>query len=313
MRSGGEVFGRLAVLFPHLVAMSIDDFTHDVAPPHGLFTPQLLAEIVNNLHTHSPTISFTPLVYYSQELPVFEQWPDLSLIGDGLAFYFRNQKQGAGPCASASCVWGPSDTTGEHAGGCLAGICAEPTVTNVGGEVADIRAWMPQGRPLVVGFYATGHSSLGSPTARYVREIMPMILSQPGVQGSMVFTMLAPCGGAGRNSLSTEPVCTDNPADQAWFKHDFEIEFCAKGCAIRDAYAAAAGVRRLLTDDNIGVVSFADLSPAARAVVEGADPRGTWRSELGHKSDDEFAASPRRPSIIFCTFGGWVDKPFGRT
>ena len=74
---------------------------------------------------------------------MFEQWPDLSLIGDGLAFYFRNQKQGAGPCAPASCVWGPSDTTGEHAGGCLAGACAEPTVANVGGEVADIRAWMP--------------------------------------------------------------------------------------------------------------------------------------------------------------------------
>ena len=38
------------------------DFTHDVAPPHGLFTPQLLSLIVNNLHTYSPTISFTPLV-----------------------------------------------------------------------------------------------------------------------------------------------------------------------------------------------------------------------------------------------------------
>ena len=191
--------------------------------------------------------------YYSEELPVFEQWPDLSLIGDGLAFYFRNQKQGAGPCAPASCVWGPSDTTGEHAGGCLAGACAEPTVANVGGEVADIRAWMPPGRPLVVGFYATGHSSLGSPTARYVRELMPMILSQPGVAGSMVFTMLAPCGGAGRDRLPDTAVCTDNPADQTWYKHDFEIEFCAKGCAIRDAYAAAAGsVRRLLTDDGDG-------------------------------------------------------------
>ena len=77
-----------------------------------------------------------------------------------------------------------------------------------------------------------------------------MILSQPGVAGSMVFTMLAPCGGAGRDRLPDTAVCTDNPADQTWYKHDFEIEFCAKGCAIRDAYAAAAGsVRRLLTDD----------------------------------------------------------------
>lgn len=173
------MFGRLAAQFPHLVAMSIDDFTHDVAPPHGLFTPQLLAEIVNSLHRHSPTINFAPLVYYSESVPVFDQWPDLSLIGDGLAFYFRNQKQGAGPCAAAACVWGPSGH--ERAGGCLAGACAEPTVANVGDEVRDIRAWLPPGRPLVVGFYATGHSSLGSPSARYVRELLPTILSQPDV------------------------------------------------------------------------------------------------------------------------------------
>ena len=43
------------------------DFTHDVAPPHGLFTPQLLSLIVNNLHTYSPTISFTPLVYLPRQ------------------------------------------------------------------------------------------------------------------------------------------------------------------------------------------------------------------------------------------------------
>ena len=43
------------------------DFTHDVAPPHGLFTSQLLSLIVNNLHTHSPTISFTPLVYHVKD------------------------------------------------------------------------------------------------------------------------------------------------------------------------------------------------------------------------------------------------------
>ena len=47
------------------------DFTHDVAPPHGLFTPQLLSLIVNNLHTHSPTISFTPLVYLPRQTFLF--------------------------------------------------------------------------------------------------------------------------------------------------------------------------------------------------------------------------------------------------
>ena len=45
----GTVIGKLAALFPHLVAIEIDDFTHDVAPPYGMFSPELLANIVNNL------------------------------------------------------------------------------------------------------------------------------------------------------------------------------------------------------------------------------------------------------------------------
>jgi hypothetical protein len=157
------------------------------------------------------------------------------VTGDGMAFYFRNNKQGdhclnacdscllqnmvhsctksdacgvgAGPCAVPSCIWGPSclqkGKACERTGGCLAGACAEPTIANVGTEVADIRAWLPAARPLIVGFYATGHSSLGaictlsvplsmdkdrcrrfavgSPSARYVRGIIPVILSQPGM------------------------------------------------------------------------------------------------------------------------------------
>ena len=48
-------------------------------------------------------------------------------------------------------------------------------------QVRQIVGWLPAGRRLIVGFYATGHSSLGSPSARYVREIIPTILDQPGV------------------------------------------------------------------------------------------------------------------------------------
>ena len=56
-----EVFGRLAQQFPHLSALVIDDFTHDVAPPYGHFTPKLLSEIVNSLHSLSPTLNFVPV------------------------------------------------------------------------------------------------------------------------------------------------------------------------------------------------------------------------------------------------------------
>ena len=44
---------------------------------------------------------------------------------------------------------------------------------------------------------AAGHSSLGSPSTRYVKEIIPAILDQPGVGGIMFYTMLAPCGLVG--------------------------------------------------------------------------------------------------------------------
>ena len=85
---------------------------------------------------------------------MYQEWPDLSLIGDTMLYYFRNQKEGAGPCAPATCKWGPSDD-GSHEGGCLAGACAEPTVANVAEEVKEIVAWLPAGRRVIVGFYAS--------------------------------------------------------------------------------------------------------------------------------------------------------------
>ena len=122
--------------------------------------------MLGNLRRRAPWVNFAPTIYYSEDVPVFEAWPDLSLTLDAPLFYFRNQKRGAGPCAAPACVWGPSAT--EHVGGCLAGPCSEPTAWNVADEVADIVDWLPAGRRPLVGFYATGHSSLGSPTAQYV-------------------------------------------------------------------------------------------------------------------------------------------------
>lgn len=36
-------------------------------------------------------------VYFSEEGTVSVEWPDLSLLGDTMLYYFRNQKEGAGP------------------------------------------------------------------------------------------------------------------------------------------------------------------------------------------------------------------------
>eukprot|EP01045_Picozoa_sp_COSAG04_P019568 COSAG04_NODE_1914_length_5238_cov_2.111111_2_plen_96_part_00 len=79
---------------------------------------------------------------------------------------------------------------------------------------------------------AAGHSSLGSPSTRYVKEIIPAILDQPGVGGIMFYTMLAPCGLVGAEWPHGE-ICVGGPPS-------VEIDLCAKGCAVRDAFAVAA-------------------------------------------------------------------------
>ena len=107
-----------------------------------------------------------------------------ALVLDSPKFAFRNDKQGAGPCAKVGCMWGQlcyyfanhtlrpqscqahPDASRQAGGSCLAGACADETVWNVGEEIAELADALPAGRSLKVSFYATGHSSLGTPTAR---------------------------------------------------------------------------------------------------------------------------------------------------
>ena len=66
------------------------------------------------------------------------------------------------PCSAASCPWGPfAPKDHSHSGGCLAGVCSEPTTFNVADEVARVVGGMPRGRRILGGYYATGHSSGG--------------------------------------------------------------------------------------------------------------------------------------------------------
>ena len=186
----GRVVGLVAQQFPHLVSFSIDDFTHDIqgSGENDIFTPGLITTILSNMRSVAPWMSWSPLMYFSQDgHPIGETWPDLFLTLDAPTFYFRNQKDGAGPCAPEKCwpFWGPrtkppycKPPACEHAGGCLAGDCCTSTSANAPGEIAEFASWLPPGRRLLVGFYATGHSSLGSPSLQYVQEIIPTILSQ---------------------------------------------------------------------------------------------------------------------------------------
>ena len=71
-------------------------------------------------------MSFLPVVYYSEgSSSIGAQAPDILLTMDAPLFYFRNQKEGAGPCAAPECAdfWGPSckpPLNDSRTGGCLA-------------------------------------------------------------------------------------------------------------------------------------------------------------------------------------------------
>ena len=105
------------------------------------------------------------------------------------------------------------------------------------GEITDVAAWIPSSRRVLVGFYATGHSSLGSPSLQYVEEVIPAILGGERVAGIVVFTMLAPCGPSER----APGACQGAGGKATWL-----LDLCAKGCAITRAFgqAAAHGAQR---------------------------------------------------------------------
>lgn len=90
--------------------------------------------------------------------------------------------------------------------------------------------------------YAGGHSSLGSPSARYVDETLALVLQRAEISGGgvMLWPLLAPCGGSGMNRLPASINSSVCSGRAGWVKeHTFLIELCAKGCAIRDNFALA--------------------------------------------------------------------------
>jgi len=201
-----DVFGRLAAIYPHFVAVNVDDFSHNVPDP---FNPETVARMTARLRAQAPWMSFAPTSYYAQGGTfVARRWPDLALTLDSVLFYFRNEKEGAGPCASGACT-----VPGSCPEACLAEECAEATIPNAPGEIADVAAWLPGERRLQVGVYASGHSACGTPSIRYVHDLLETALDQPRVDGTTVYTLQIPAGP-----------CLD-PLD-------------SKACAIQAVYAA---------------------------------------------------------------------------
>ena len=88
------------------------------------------------------------------------------------------------------------------------------------GETAVMALGLPEGRDMLFGFYATGHSSLGEPSPRYVKELLAIAWGLPRVQGTSIWTMHVP---------KNESDCA--PGIDHLFGGD-------KGCIIRDFYGS---------------------------------------------------------------------------
>ena len=194
-----RVMGRLAQDFPQLVGVGIDDFAFDLAIDKGSdFTPDLIAQVQANLRSQAPWMSFIPTMYHTI---VGDGWNDLGLTMDTMLYYFRNDKQGLGPCAASTCTLqngNPISHSGH--GACLAGIgpngnepgCAMLTLPNASGEFADVFALLPAGRKLLGGVYYAGHSEWGTPTSQYDYDLTKQILFDPRFFGALVYTLQFP-------------------------------------------------------------------------------------------------------------------------
>lgn len=130
---------ELSLREPNLAAWSIDDFSWDL----NVFTPERLRSILEIARKINPRLAFVPCVYYPTIIkPGFaEKYADLF---DGVLFPYRHDS-------------------------------VKSNLTDAGrveAEVEQIRKVLGQSIPIVVDVYATDHTSLGSSTPEYVREVM---------------------------------------------------------------------------------------------------------------------------------------------
>jgi hypothetical protein len=188
-----SLLGRLARDYPHLVAFGMDDFSHFLND----FPGEYVAELESRMRSQASWLNFVPTVYFSAFAGNAE--PDRGLTFDTMLFYFRNEKQGEGPCS------GCSDHT--STGGCLDGVCAEPTVMNAPEEFARMSGLLPAGRKLHVGVYFARHVTLGEPSIRYDYDLMTLALNQPSIGGTTAYAMQTPSVPCSESNYLSNKYC----------------------------------------------------------------------------------------------------------
>lgn len=103
-----QLVGLLAAKFPRLVALQVDDMSHDIQPPSGIFQPPLIAgkdkvaeqtrivpylcflipiftEMSSHLRSQAPWVSLVSTMYYSEGASsyadfVWRLWPGIYCV-----------------------------------------------------------------------------------------------------------------------------------------------------------------------------------------------------------------------------------------
>ena len=130
---------RLSVVYPNLIALSIDDF---ILSNLNTFTPEYLGKMIKEFEKVGSDLSFIPCVYYNQITHEFITKYG-SLIDGVLLPYMAESK----------------------------GINLQNTDL-VKSEIAHIRSLSKKELPIFIDVYASAHSKLGASTPAYVKKVI---------------------------------------------------------------------------------------------------------------------------------------------
>ena len=148
----GVELAKLSVEQPNLVAWSIDDFVYNAK----IITPQRLRAILEKSKAINPKLAFVPCCYYRESTPQFAN--AYAGLFDGILFPYYNDS------GSKRNLTDP---------------------THVKREIAGFRERFGPKVPIVVDVYSSSHSTLGSSTPQYVKEVITQAMEE--ADGVMVY------------------------------------------------------------------------------------------------------------------------------
>jgi|GEM_PF-2117100 len=240
----GSLIGRLAVDYPHLIGIGIDDLLHYP----DMLAPEVVAELQSRMRSQAPWLSFVPTGYYDD---LTRNPPDMARTFDTMLYYFRgdyaSQRDGIeAPCLDAK----RCDLDG--------------TISTVPYEVKLARAFLPAGRKLQVGTYWATHGSgptMQETTARYSHDLVRMLRNLPDVDGVTAYPMQTNPGNV---------VCDEYNALKD------------KYCALRKAYGAPAQPVTATNLTAAFGAPLATGNPASYAFAAQGTHNVVYRASNGH-------------------------------